>query len=95
MKIINIPKNTFLRVAIVTGLMLLALLIAMQFIDGMVWTFSDFIVAGTIIFCTGSIFVLLVRKFPKHRIIIGIIIVLVFLWLWGELAVGIFTNWGN
>ncbi len=59
------------------------------------WTISDFVVMGTLLFVTGSTFVLAARKFPKHQLIIGLIIGFLFLWLWAELAVGIFTNWGS
>ena len=32
---------------------------------------------------------------PKNRLAIGIVVAAVLLWLWAELAVGVFTNWGS
>jgi hypothetical protein len=61
------------------------------------WNFFDFIVMGALIFSISSLFVLVARKIQKksHRIALVIIFLLGFLWLWAELAVGIFTNWGS
>lgn len=59
------------------------------------WTLSDFVVAGAALFIFGSIFVLAARKFNNHRLLVGIVVALLFLWLWAELAVGVFTNWGS
>lgn len=63
---------------------------------GFNWQPVDFVVMGTIFFSTGSIFVLVARRISKkYRIAIGIAFLIAFLWLWAELAVGIFTNWGS
>lgn len=61
------------------------------------WDLFDFIVMGALVFGAASIFAILARKFKKrtHRITTAVIFLLGFLWLWAELAVGIFTNWGN
>lgn len=60
------------------------------------WTLSDFIVMGILILGISSLFVLVAKMTPKkYRTIIGIGFLLAFLWLWAELAVGIFTNWGS
>lgn len=91
----NILSKVIFRVAFVTGLFLLIPLIAMQFTNEVVWTFSDFIIAGILLFGTGLALVLATRKFSRHRMVVGALIVMVFIWLWAELAVGIFTNWGS
>jgi hypothetical protein len=61
------------------------------------WNLFDFIVMGSLIFGTAALFVVIARKFQKrtHRIVLAIVLLLGFLWLWSELAVGIFTNWGS
>ncbi|HBI50600.1 MAG TPA: hypothetical protein DDY21_01990 [Candidatus Moranbacteria bacterium] len=88
-------KKVFLWIAVMTGLILSVPFIAMQFTDQVVWTVSDFVVAGILLFSAGSIFVLASKKFSKHKLIVGVVVLMVLIWLWAELAVGIFTNWGS
>lgn len=61
------------------------------------WSVSDFIVMGILLY--GAVFgYLLLSKLTAnsaYKTAIGIGIVLLVLWLWAELAVGIFTNWGS
>ncbi len=59
------------------------------------WTLSDFIIMGALIFCAGLIIDFVIRKQGKYRAIGIIAIVFLFLWLWAELSVGVFTNWGS
>jgi hypothetical protein len=35
------------------------------------------------------------KKAGTYRILAAAAIVVVFVWLWAELAVGVFTNWGS
>lgn len=74
------------------GFLLLLPLVAMQFTKEVNWTFSDFLVAGVLLFGTGGLIELAMRKINKVGtrvwVILGILIVL-FL-VWAELAVGIF-----
>lgn len=72
-------------------------IIAMQFTSEVNWNFADFIVMGTLIFGLSSSFVLVAKKVQKksQKIAIGVAFALGFLWLWAELAVGVFTNWGS
>jgi len=50
---------------------------------------------GAILFVTGLMLDLARRKMGKYRVAAVITIVVLFLWLWVELAVGLFTNWGS
>ena len=61
------------------------------------WDLLDFMVMGFLIFSTGSFFILAARKIQKksQRIVLAMAFLLGFFWLWAELAVGIFTNWGS
>jgi len=88
-------NKVFLWLALATGLILLIPLIAMQFSSEVNWTLSDFIVMGALLFGMGSLFVLTARKIRKHRAILAIVFLAALLWLWAELAVGLFTNWGS
>lgn len=82
--------------AVVTGIILSIPLIAMQFTSEVNWTLSDFVIMGALLFGTGFLYVQVARVIPrKYRVLIGIAFALVFLYIWAELAVGIFTNLGS
>lgn len=99
-------NKVFVRIAFATGLILL---IPFSFMQLQVqlpdqastpseinWDLTDFIAMGTLIFGISSLFVLGGRKVHKqYRLVIGVISLILFLWLWAELAVGLFTNWGS
>ena len=96
----------FIWIALATGLLLLIPFFLMQFhvklpdpgsVAGEInWDLTDFIVMGTLLFTISSLFVLAARKIHKsHRLAMGIAFLILFLWLWAELAVGIFTNLGS
>lgn len=88
-------KNTRLPIILsVAGALLLLPLIAMQFTSEVVWTASDFITAGILLFGTGLAIELAIRKVtnPRNRFFaIGAILFVLFL-VWAELAVGIFGS---
>jgi len=67
-------------------------LIAMQFTNEVVWTSSDFIIAGILLLGTGIVIEVVARNVKEKRTRIGMIIgTLVVLFLvWAELAVGVF-----
>lgn len=87
----------FVWIAVVTGLILLVPAGAMYFFDEVNWTLTDFIIAAALIFGTTTLFVLLMRAVHtwRYRIVAAIIIAIAFIYLWAELAVGIFTDWGS
>jgi undecaprenyl pyrophosphate phosphatase UppP len=64
----------------------------MQFTNEVQWTLSDFIVAGLLLLSTGLLIELVLRRTmkPRHRFVAVALIVLAFLLIWIELAVGIF-----
>ncbi|MCL5432618.1 MAG: hypothetical protein M1524_00685 [Patescibacteria group bacterium] len=93
---IVMKNRVFMWIALATGLMLLIPLIAMQFTGEVNWTLFDFVIMGILLSGMGSIFVVIARKInKKHRVAIAILITAVLLYLWAELAVGIFTNLGS
>lgn len=88
-------KNKRLKIIFLSVLFLLFIpLIAMQFTDEVNWTLSDFVVAGVLLLGTGLIFDLILRKIKslKYRIVISLILLIVLLLIWAELAVGIFGS---
>lgn len=74
------------------GFILLIPLIAMQFTNKVNWTLFDFIIAGTLLLGTGIICEIVIRKVNKiqYRIAVCLLMFLVFMLIWAELAVGIF-----
>ena len=79
------------------ALLLLAPLIAMQFTNEVRWDATDFITIGTMLALVGLGIELAVRNLrtPRARLIAIGAVLLAFLWLWAELAVGLFTDWGS
>lgn len=69
---------------------------AMLFTEVVNWSLLDFIFIWTLVFGTGLVYYLVKSSTDKryHPLILAGV-VLMCLWLWAELAVGIFTNWGS
>ena len=89
-------NSVFVWIALATGAILLIPFIAMQFTTEVKWGETDFIVMGSLLFGTASLFVLVARRASrKHRLLIGSMFIAAFLYLWAELAVGVFTNLGS
>lgn len=87
----NITKRLIVWAGAVV-LMLMVPLVAMQFTDEVVWTSSDFIIAGVLLFGAGLAYVLATANVnsSKRKIFIGVAIAVVFFLIWAELAVGLF-----
>lgn len=93
---ILLRNSIFGWIAVGTGLLLLIPLIAMQVTTEVAWSGMDFVVMGLLLFVCASGFVIIVRKLsPRRRLLVGAAFVAAFLYLWAELAVGIFTDWGS
>jgi len=86
-------KNKRLIIILATVVILLLIpLIAMQFTNEVNWKTMDFTVMGILLFGTGLLCELVLRKVKSitYRIIICGVILLGVLFIWAELAVGIF-----
>ncbi len=86
-------KNKKLIIFILVSVILLIIpLIAMQFTDEVNWTRIDFVVAGALLLGTGLLCELVIRMVKKtnYQIAICVALLLLFLLVWAELAVGIF-----
>jgi bacteriorhodopsin len=93
----KMEKTVKTRVTIIfgiVGLILLIPLIAMQFTKEVKWDIFDFVVMGTLLLITGLAIELVTRKLKSTYIKIGLalIILIMFLLIWAELAVGIFGS---
>ncbi|MEX0662963.1 MAG: hypothetical protein WEA58_02075 [Balneolaceae bacterium] len=96
----NTDKSLFRSIAMLavsTGLLLLIPLIAMQFSNDVVWTLSDFIFAGTLLFGTGLTYKLITRKSGEiiFRMAVGFALFTGFFLIWSNLAVGIIGSENN
>ncbi len=92
-----IMRNTvFVWIALATAVLLLVPLVAMQFTDAVNWSAVDFAVMGALLFGAGSLSVVVARKVPrKYWLVAGVAIAVALLYVWAELAVGIFTSLGS
>lgn len=83
--------NNILRFALITIGILLIPLVAMQFTDQVVWTLSDFVFAGCVLFGTGLIYEFGSRRIKKksHKMFFGIALLLALIAFWIESATGI------
>jgi len=86
-------KNLRLTIILSVAAMLLLLpLIATQFTTEVNWTGSDFVIGGILLFGTGALLELVLRKTknPGQRLLYcGVVLFILFL-IWAELAVGVF-----
>jgi hypothetical protein len=88
--------SIFTWIVLATLAILLLPLIAMQFTTEVHWDRTDFIVMGVLLSGTATLFVLAARKIsPEQRVVVGVLFGAVFLYVWAELAVGVFTNVGS
>ncbi len=92
---IIMQNNVFIWIALAISLILLIPLVAMQFTDEVAWSPIDFATASALLFGSGLVFTLAARRWRKYRVVIGIVLAAAFLWVWAELAVGVFTTWGS
>jgi len=86
-------KNKRLKIILAAvAFLLLIPFLAMQFTEEVSWTSFDFVIMGILLLSTGLLCELAMRKATKikHKIALCLAIILVFLIVWAELAVGIF-----
>ncbi|HMG92287.1 MAG TPA: hypothetical protein VK589_19655 [Chryseolinea sp.] len=90
-------SRSIIGVALVTVLILMIPLVAMQFTDEVKWDAPDFIVMGALIFSTGMGFILITRSSPNvaYRIAAALTSATVFLMVWANLAVGLIGSGPN
>jgi len=90
-------SKSILRVALVTTLVLMVPLVAMQFTSEVNWSIGDFVAMGVLIFSTGMSFVLATRHATNlaYKIAIAFSIGSIFFLIWANLAVGLIGGGPN
>jgi len=91
MEITNQNKRLVTILAIAIAILLIPL-IAMTFTNEVNWKIFDFLVAGILLVGTGLTleFILKRIKTLRYRILFGVLLFVILLLIWAELAVGIF-----
>lgn len=80
------------RIFQIVGLILLIPLITMQFTDEVNWSLFDFILMGAMLSVTGFSMEAIYKKVKNGNVslILILTVVMIFLLVWAELAVGLF-----
>jgi hypothetical protein len=86
------PNARLIIILAVATTLLLVPFIAMFFTSEVNWSSFDFVVAGVLLYGTGLLLELILRKVKstKSRIVAAVILFVVLFLVWAELAVGIF-----
>ena len=89
-------KTAWIWLVTGTCLLLLVPFTAMQFTSEVHWTSFDFVVMGTLLLLVGCLLIFLARKLSSRQFqISAIAVLLVFLYVWVELAVGVLSAFGS
>lgn len=86
-----ITKRLSIFLGIAT-LILLIPLIAMQFTTEVNWEFSDFIIAGILLYGNALVINFISTRSKKYKTILIVAVLVLLLLLWAEMAVGIFGS---
>ena len=83
----------FVKIVLIALSLLFIPFVAMQFTDNVQWTYGDFIIMG----CMLTVYMLTINFAPNSlygvkKSLLILILGLLFLLLWAELAVGIFSS---
>jgi hypothetical protein len=92
----TLPQS-LLRITLATMFLLAIPLLAMHFTSEVVWTLSDFIIAGGLLFGAGLAYVLVARMGSNgnYRLGAGLAVAAGLLLIWGNLAVGFIGSEDN
>jgi len=89
-------NSVFLWIGLGIGLVLLIPFVAMQFTNEVNWAVGDFIVMGLLLLVAAMLFVFVSRRVPRRRrVVVGFGVAALFVYVWVELAVGVFTDLGS
>lgn len=86
-------KRLAVLFCIISGILSVPL-IAMLFTNEVKWNLFDFVVMGALLSCTGLAIEIVIRKVqkPVYRMALCVMVVLICLLTWAEMAVGLFGS---
>jgi hypothetical protein len=72
-------------------------ILSIPFVAKVSWDMSDYVTASILLFATGLLLVVVINNIrnQKKKIIVSGIIIALTVYVWAELAVGIFTSLGS
>jgi len=77
----------------ITITVLLVVFLASLLSDQLTWSIFDFLIGGALIFVFASVETIIWKKLKsQHRLFVVLFVLLVFLILWAEMAVGLFDS---
>ena len=84
--------DLMIRILYIVGTILLIPFIAMQLTNEVNWSLFDFIIMGAMLTITGLLGEIIFKKVKKYknRVALYVVVAIIFLLIWAELAVGIF-----
>ena len=84
-------KRPILIAVAASGILLIPL-VAMQFTSEVNWNLADFLIAAVLLFGTGALIEVTLRalRSKASRIVASVVLLLLLVLVWAELAVGIF-----
>lgn len=86
-------------VKVVSGAVLIQIipLVATLLSDEFNWSFTDFIFSWVMFSLAGLAYLFFTQKSTDStkKLLIGMLVAIVFLYVWAEFAVGVFTNFGS
>ena len=90
-KVLGMSSKKFINILLVVAILLSIPFVAMQFTAEVSWQVGDFLVMGVLLTVAilGCDFAIRKVKNTRHRFLIYFVVLLVFLLVWAELAVGI------
>lgn len=90
------PDAALIWIASIACVLFTIPLIAMQFTGEVNWGPLDFVVWGALLSAAGSASLWASRNLPRSKWLgAGALVVAIFVYVWAELAVGIFTSLGS
>lgn len=90
-----LPSTRVARLALATGAVLLVPLAASLLGDEVRWGPGDFAAMGALLLGAGLLLDFVLRVSGWRRVAGVTAVAAACLWLWAELAVGVFTSWGT